>query len=559
MAKISKQKVKSYLDHDGKELVDLMKEKIENKDKWTDFKESLIGSIIEYSSNPTFEERQKLQDMVEGYYLSNRSWARNALDMILSDLEIKEVTNSTEKDGKDKNSDPNSIAYRRKVFESLGIECPDDIIAQARKKWQDIQDKKYGIIRKTKQTKKTEEPKSKRTSEEKSEEDNKPKEDGKIVKAIKKTYFKITASVIMAPGEVPPEILAENRDMLNAASVKLDKMAQDVKRARNIVINQNKSSLENIPEDIKNIYDQMVNEELDENELDNFAETLNKVSDEKVDDMRDAFGKFDESSRKALEAKLRTLVETKFTGIEGKELEDEIEYAVLDSKIDKEGKLVLPPRSIFKELFDEKEGETIDPEGVEVSKMLSTYLSEPKVEDLSRTELIKLGRDFRDLTKMNPKSREYAIAKRLQDHPELLPDDYSDIMDNIDTASKEQIALERISQETELRHKVIVIEDIQSQFIDIKDIIAKYDEKEASDGKLVKGDKKRRSTVLKIARGKVKSLERAGLSSVIEDGNKKSKGLLRRAKDILMPQLENARDKGTKILKKEQEQPEQGE
>ena len=43
------------------------------------------------------------------------------------------------------------------------------------------------------------------------------------------------------------------------------------------------------------------------------------------------------------------------------------------------------------------------------------------------------------------------------------------------------------------------------------------------------------------------------------DGNKKTKGLLRRAKDILMPQLENARDKGTKILKKEQEQPEQGE
>ena len=303
----------------------------------------------------------------------------------------------------------------------------------------------------------------------------------------------------------------------------------------------------------------MVNEELDENELDNFAETLNKVSDEKVDDMRDAFGKFDESSRKALEAKLRTLVETKFTGIEGKELEDEIEYAVLDSKIDKEGKLVLPPRSIFKELFDEKEGKTIDPESEEVSKMLSTYLSEPKVEDLSRTELIKLGRDFRDLTKMNPKSIEYAIAKRLQDHPELLPDDSSDIMDKIDTASKEQIALERISQETELRHKVIVIEDIQSQFIDIKDIIAKYDEKEASDGKLVKGDKKKRSTVLKIARGKVKSLEHAGLSSVIEDGNKKTKGLLRRAKDILMPQLENARDKGTKILKKEQEQPEQGE
>lgn len=564
MARISKQRVKAYFDHDGEELGKTIKEKMDNKDNWGDFKGDLAAAISNYANHPTAETKQALNDLMDRNFTGNEAWSRETLEKILEDLGIKDLSLISDGKATVSEREANSISYRRAVFEQLGIEFPEDTIERYKRKWQEREDKKYGIVRKgRKPAQEQEEQDSKRTKKE--EKEAKPKkEDGKIIKAIKQKYFRLTADIIMAPGEVPPEILAENRELLKKASNQVKDLDAEIKRARDIIANQNKSSLDlsSTTPEVVEIYNKMVAEELDEETLDGFAVTLQEEEQKQIEKVRDGFGQFETMKKAQLEETLKSLIEANFSDIEGQELLDEIEYAVLDSEIDKDGNLVLPPRSVFSELFTAKEGETISPDAEKAKQLLSTYRATPRIEDLSSEEIIKLGRNFKNLDKMDPSSKEYAVAKYISEHPEMMPADVDTVVAGIEGASKAQIATERMAQEAELRHKSLILDEIQGQFQNISQIVEKYDVAERAEP-LSKDDKKKRAIALKIARAKVASLEKTKLTRVIEDGATKTKGLLKRARSVLLPSLEEVRDNGKKKLEEQyvtpEEEQEQGE
>ena len=552
-SEISKQTVKNYLEYQGKDLGNEMKSKIEKKDNWSEFKNELAVSIATYAKKPTFQTKQKLSDLISINFSTNLSFGRDALDEILKDLGIGNLQLETDKSNKKSNENQNRIEYRRSIFNDLGYEFPDDIVDNLNKQWQYEQDKKYGIVRKNSRTRisnKKEKPKE----IELEEEDRPEKEDGKIKKALKKAYFKMTASIIMAPGKVPEEMLAENRELFKKSSEKLDKMIAEVNKARDIIINQNHSSLANIPDDLQELYSKMSDGNFAEIDLENFESELEIKSKEQVSQIRE---KFEILQKQRLENKLRKLAEEK--GFTGQELEDEIEYAVLDSKLDEDGDLVLPAHSIFKEIFDENDGNIKATPADIIKTKLITYISSPKISELSDEEIMNLGKNFGYPQKMNPKSKQYAVDKYFMNNPEVLPDDFTEIRNDIRAISNQHIAVTRMLEETELRHKLIILDEIQSQFSKIDEIIQRCDDKEASNGELDRKDSKKRETVLKIARTKVNSLEKAGLSQVVSEGEKKQKGLLKRAKGILMPDLENAKNKQSQRLQEEYKMPEEQE
>lgn len=129
-----------------------------------------------------------------------------------------------------------------------------------------------------------------------------------------------------------------------------------------------------------------------------------------------------------------------------------------------------------------------------------------------------------------------------------------------DKESKEIEAVESVLDEVETYHKLILSKEIQEQLLEIQDIIHNYDEKEKNGESLDKDDKTKRQLALKIARKKVQSLEKAGISEIINDGDNTSKSIITKAKEILLPNLEKSRASGEKefqekFVEQEDEEP----
>ena len=509
-AKITKQRVKNYLELENKKLASEMKEKIERTDRWGEFKKEFVGLIVEFASNPTVENKYKLDNLIESYYISNRIFAIDALERIFKDLGIKGKSITTKSEEKPRSSSDSKEEYRRKIYEDLGIEYAGDIRREGQKEVKDFLKDYYGIKKDSEKTK---------------------------TKKTTKTRRKLSSLLISDPEEASPEVLAENREMIENASQKLEAIMTELEKARVDISSKNDARKIDIPEDILSSYSNMIDGEMDEEYFEMFETALKQKQEKQLQTIRDTF----EYLQKArLEKTLKELVLSKFEDMPPKEVDAEIEYAMLDSKVNKDGKLVLPKRSIFKDLMFDENGELL-PGQAELATSIITYGSVKKVSEFSNEEIGNAVNEF------------------VKDHPEMLPEDSKSKLKLIEDTSKEYMLTKDIAEETELRHKMLISEEIKQQFEKIKKIVKSYDEKEHSDAGLSKSEARRREAILRIARKKVTSLEKTGLSSLIAEGEKTSEDIIKKAKDVLLPRLEATRNQAKRRINKEFDASELGE
>ena len=166
-------------------------------------------------------------------------------------------------------------------------------------------------------------------------------------------------------------------------------------------------------------------------------------------------------------------------------------------------------------------------------------------------DISKDFKDNRDENKLDIESKGYAFRSFLESHPELVSSTFDILVDNLTDTYDKYMVTQDLKQEAEINHKLILSDDIKEQFGKIKNIVRQYNDKEQSDGDLDKKDNKKRELALKIAREKVKALEKAKLSKVVKNGNRSSQDVLDRAKGILLPHLENARNRDVKKIERD--------
>ncbi|MBR2290233.1 MAG: hypothetical protein IJ867_06580 [Clostridia bacterium] len=555
---VSKQQLKNYLDKE-KEVSDKLKDAMFPGKNWGDFKNELCSSIESYSKKPTRETRSAI-DAVIDKYSDNIFACKDAVDEIFLGLgisretpykeQLKEMFGETGNKENKSSSRESFEEQARKLFEKLEIDFPKDVVAESNRKIEELHRQRYGIKRNIAKPNPEKAPKIKK--------------EGKIRTAIinlaRKAYYKATASIIMAPGKVPPEVLSENREMLENASGKLDKLIEELETANGISFRANED-LEvgkNLPVVLKASYLLLRKDQLDEDELSQFETELKNRSRQQLASIR---GTFSCLQRGNLDEELMALAENELVDLSRGEIENEIKLVFSNIKVNNEGNLVLPKNSIFKSIILDENGK-IAPNHLEIAEKLTIYAEAPKVADLSKSELERLAKNFRDIDKLNPDSKEYAVAQFLHSHPlSVSSGGNKEIEENaylkyIENTYLDYTAVKSAREEAEFKHKLMVSREIRGQFDQIQDIIREYDEKEKVNGSLSKDDSKKREIALKIARKKVASLEKAGLSKVITDGEKKHRAIMKDARRILLPQLENARDRGTKNLDKEFEKPE---
>ena len=557
---VTKQAIKNYLDFSNKDLADKLKSTIENSENWSDFQSNLIDLLLTYDKNPNPENKAKLDNLISRNYISTTE-AKEALDKILGDLHIGQQEKSSSvisSRGDSKNKESEDL-YLKNLYESLGLEY--DIAGQSQENARNSQVgskdidkflKKYHSKDKAKFFK----AKSERTENEDKGKDN--KQDGKIKKTLKLAYFKLTASMLNAPGKVPPEILSKNKELIDKSSEKLDILISDLKKAKETVSGRNKNKKDKMGNEISSFYEEMLEGNTnDEEKVEKCKKHFSLEKKHQMNDLKESMSNIIQNTK--LKDKVRTFAEQNFPNMPKEELEEEIKYVLLDSNVDKEGKLILPKHSIFKDLLFDENGE-IQSGKLDIVNTIKTNCEFLKVTDLSEKDIKDIAKDFKygshdSIFKSPSKAR--AFRDFLSTNVDLVNDDYDNVVANIIETYDRYNITENLLEETEITHKMILAEKTQSQFEKIKSIVREYDDKEREDGSLNKEDTKKRELALKIARRKVKSLERAKLSKVIEQGERNSKGVIKRAKGILLPHLENSKNMDSKKFEKNFEQ-EQG-
>ena len=246
---VTKQAIKNYLELSNKDLAEKLKSTIENSDNWSSFKSDLIDLLLTYDKNPNPENKAKIDSLISRNYISNNLDAKDALDKILADLKIGQEKNLTPK-AKSKNNgkiNANKEAYLKKLYEDLGFEYDIGGKSQESSNGRTVSSEEIENFRKKYHSNdKFFRAKSKRTeNEDKSKDktkDNKP--DGKIKRTLKLAYFKLTASMLIAPGKVPPEILSKNKALIDDASKKLDALIEGLKEDKEAIFNDSQSQEE---------------------------------------------------------------------------------------------------------------------------------------------------------------------------------------------------------------------------------------------------------------------------------------------------------------------------
>ena len=541
---ITKQAIKNYLDFSNKELAEKLKSTIENSENWSDFQSDLIDLLLTYDQNPNPENKAKIDNLISRNY-TNTVDAKDALNKILGDLHIGQEKSTSEISSRgDSKSEESEI---KKLYESLGLEY--DIVGQSQENAKNTQVSSKDIEKFRKQFH-SEKQFFKAKSDRTEENGRGNKKDGIIKRTLKLVYFKLTASMLNAPGKVPPEILSKNKDLIDKSSEKLDTLIENLKENKKAISNENQIQEEKFDDDIKVLYEKMINGEFDEKAIKDFKGILNERKDKQLGSIRNDIINLIQD--KKLEDKFRIFAEENFPNMPKEELEEEIKYALLDSKIDKNGKLVLPQRSLFKDVLYDENGE-IQSDKLDIVNTIKTNCEFLKVKDLSNQDIEDIAKDFKegkDQSILDEASKAMAFRNFLSTHADLVSDDFTNIISNILETYDEYNLTKNLSEETEITHKIMLSEEINRQFLEIKDIVKQYDDKEQANGTLSRDDSKKRELALKIARRKVNSLEKAKLSKVIEQGDNNSKAVITRARGILLPHLENARNKDSKKFEK---------
>lgn len=571
---VTKLAVKTYLSRETA-MADKLKGTLDSSDRWDDFKTELVSSIVDYSKQPTREGKKEITNLILRYSTSRSTDANDYVNAIIRDLGIRErdIDGHSKPVFSHQKSGELADFYRRigvtyvdtsEFSKAVDRQTSDRKLMEYRKKYHD----KFRYIREQKSVREElgikPEKKSTRRTDKKPEKDKsgkqpEKKEDGKIKKTLKLGYFKLTSRMLNAPGEVPPELLSKNKRLITKSTMKLDKVLEDLSKAKQTLSGRN-SRNENIPEDIADTYGQMSRGELDEEGLANFEETLDEKGRELLDGLKGSVqGIF---KKEYFAEELRKFGQERLTDIPESELEEEIQYALQDATLDESGKLVLPKYSIFQSVVFDEKGE-IRPGQENIVKLFSQKAEMDRLTDLSDAELIELSRQLalnRSKTgeiDLPTDSKGYKLTEFIKANPDIVDFDNLDVRQSeIEEDYGAFTATQNVAEEVQVTHKMLLASQVKGQLAQLRDIVRGYDSKERSEDGLSRSDSKKREIALKMARRKVDALNKAGLSKVISEGEKSSKGVIKRARGLLLPELENARDKDQRRFDKTFSEPE---
>ena len=347
-------------------------------------------------------------------------------------------------------------------------------------------------------------------------------------------------------------ILAKKKEKIRVASENVDVLIEDLENAREKLGDRNLGKEEIIPDDIKDIYFQMRNGEFNEEEhFENFDMTLKEKSNEEMNDVRQNLEMLILDGKVGKD--LEQIAKSRGLDLSEEELEAEIRSAIFDVKFDKEGKLVFPKDAVFGRILLNEDGE-IREGREEVVASIEKIAKLPKIQNLDHKALSSIAFNLKRPPikyTVEKETNEYQLLDFFNTDKEMISDRHEEIFENIDKDIQEYKVIQDISKENEVTHKLLIAQKVKSRFRNIQHIIQDYDYREISNGELNDEDTKKRKVLLKIAKKKVKSLEKAGLSQLITDRNNQSKSVIKRARGILLPQLEKAKDKSERKYDKE--------
>lgn len=512
-SKVTKYDVKHYLDSENKSLGNEMQRNIDNPDEWNSFKEQLAILVSDYSKNTTFVNKLKLNSLISSNYTTHEAFGNNALENILEGLNISIEASKNEND---KKTDSKREEYLRSIYESIGIEFPADIIKKIDEEVKTKLNSELGVI--------------KRTPEE-------------LSRLYAPDFYETNETNESNEKVISPKAIEKTTKKINNSSEKLEEMIEVLKKAHKMESSKTKVNQRFVvSDDIKAFYAELSNPNLSEQQIEDIENRLSDKLKEQIESTRKMFHRLQASE---LDDKLTDLVEKRFAEMSEEEKTNEIKALLIESRVDADGKIVLPKNSCFKSILLNQDGEIRD-EYRDLVELLITYTSIPKAYELSDSQVLDLAKKYKDVTQLNPKSKEYAVAKFLSDNPDKLPENSQEIMDRIDIISREHGVVMDMSKQAETNHKIILAEDIREQFEMIKDYLKGLTEKEQSNDS---DEKNKAEKILKLAKNKVDRVNKAGLNKVMSKGQKESNGILRRAEGVLLTKLKNARDNGKEQLK----------
>ena len=526
---INKQTVKNYLSGEGADLSKTLKENIQVEENWYDFEKELTSLLQKFCNEPNFINKEKINSLLAKNYMSSISLAKETVDKMIRGIGIRE---SSDIDKSSKES------KREEVYTKVGISYDHSGARMAQEKIdkRNGTTTRRGTLSKQELANAIEKELKGRNISEKERESEKPVKDKKTLKT-KEKGFKLTSSILSLQKQVSTKILAENKEAINESSQKVQSLIAELESARTEIVKNNKNIT--IPENVKELYDEMENSEIDEDFLVDFEQNKNQI----VSSMREVTDNLfltDELDNEILNFSL-----ARFDGLEEDEVKEEIRYAILDSKFDQDGNLILPPRSIFKEEFLKPNGEVKDGKNY----IIDLISNRCKIRNMSRldnsdfVEIAKQARDLEDGKELEEYSSLYNLKEYLKNNPNLASDKSDEIFSQLASMYTEYEPYQSVQEEAEINHKLLISEEIREQLATLQNIIKQYDEKEAQEGELSKSDSKKRELALKIAKRKVSALEKTGINEVIQSGEKQAHDVLEQASEILIPNLQNVRDK----------------
>lgn len=528
MATVTKQGVKNYLNITNKDLMEKLKNNIENESNWNNFKSEFTTLIEKYVENPTNQNQNQIYQLISMNYISNNFVAKDILKDILKGLNVNLKENNQQ--SKDEN-------YLRALYSSFGLNY--DLDKEMREDYENM--KNISTIN-NKQTLSFHKNMVTKVAY---------KNYGQSVVALNKNFKEKGKSKSKDKEQASVKRLVKKIEMIDDADKKLDVVIEDLKNAKQTISGKNNSQKEKMDDDVKLAYEDMLNNPEDKEKVVEFEKEISKKENSQKESMKRDISSL--ISDKKLYEQFENIFENNFPNLSRNEFMEQVDYVFNNSKVDKEGRLIIPKDSIFRNVILDENGE-IRSDKEDVVDILFTNYEFKKVTDLSDKDIVDISKDFkdnRDENKLDIESKGYAFRSFLESHPELVSSTFDILVDNLTDTYDKYMVTQDLKQEAEINHKLILSDDIKEQFGKIKNIVRQYNDKEQSDGDLDKKDNKKRELALKIAREKVKALEKAKLSKVVKNGNRSSQDVLDRAKGILLPHLENARNRDVKKIERD--------
>ena len=356
-----------------------------------------------YVVNPIQSNETKIYNLVSNNFLSNKYVANDVLEKFLKGLGIKNQRD---------NQSPNDEKYLRELYSSFGLDY--DIDEKKLEQFEENQYIKFGkknegisgfhknlLSRKAYKNYKTSVKDIVKVKKESENKKSKNKSQNKKVKKIEKTEEKLNIVI------------------------------EDLKNAKKTIFEKNKNQIDKVDDDVKNAYEYMLTNQNDKEKVVKFEEKiLQKENTQKESMKRDIDNII---SNKKLYEQFENIFESNFLDLSRKEFMDQVDYIFNNSKIDKDGKLIVPKDSIFRNVIFNENGE-IRSGKEDVIDILSTNYELRKVKDLSNKDIEVIAKDFkdnRDESELDEKSKGYAFRKFIVSHPELVSSTYDILVDDL--------------------------------------------------------------------------------------------------------------------------------